>query len=286
MKASLVFPFVFLVVCVVYGQQQRSDCYVDCAVDIQCESGCGPVWDDSDGCCRFCCETECVDCFQDPCTSYSCKDNPNWTCQANYCGGCNREWYDADGAYYICSEEILVSSEEEWNTECNTNGDCSLQNRENDFSCCFAGSCDSIDYAEEKWEPVNQEWWFECHEACSVDCGPAPLCPDIQPEGTEWEAHCINQVCAKVDTDEDSSPFTTVDSFTSLSSVSTDDTSDSFVFSQSLSNSDDDNSSFSPPDSNSTENDESNDDDSGNSSAAPCAHSLPLGMLVLLYLFI
>uniref|UniRef100_A0A7S4I784 Uncharacterized protein n=1 Tax=Vannella robusta TaxID=1487602 RepID=A0A7S4I784_9EUKA len=70
----------------------------------ECETGCGRTWD-KDGCCEFCCEEECVECFVDPCDSYVCRDNPDWTCEADYCGGCNRQWFDEEGNHQTCKLE-------------------------------------------------------------------------------------------------------------------------------------------------------------------------------------
>ncbi|XP_072040249.1 uncharacterized protein [Amphiura filiformis] len=38
-----------------------------------------------------------VRCVADPCTVTSCTKYPDVTCQANYCGGCNAEFYDTNG---------------------------------------------------------------------------------------------------------------------------------------------------------------------------------------------
>ena len=44
--------------------------------------------------------TEPVDCLVDPCDETVCIDDPN-TCHANYCGGCNAEFWDRDG-FPVC----------------------------------------------------------------------------------------------------------------------------------------------------------------------------------------
>jgi hypothetical protein len=57
-----------------------------------------------------CCGGECacadgsqpVNCFVDPCQVDSC-DVEGAVCRANYCGGCNAEWYDASGAL-VCQD--------------------------------------------------------------------------------------------------------------------------------------------------------------------------------------
>ena len=39
-----------------------------------------------------------VNCFVDPCMFASCRAYPQATCQSNYCGGCNAEFFDASGS--------------------------------------------------------------------------------------------------------------------------------------------------------------------------------------------
>ncbi|MET0391301.1 MAG: hypothetical protein ABW321_35335 [Polyangiales bacterium] len=58
---------------------------------------------------QTCCGGECecvgsepVDCLVDPCQTSVCSE-PEAVCQANYCGGCHAEWYDADG-WRVCLE--------------------------------------------------------------------------------------------------------------------------------------------------------------------------------------
>ncbi|CAH1271521.1 FCGBP [Branchiostoma lanceolatum] len=43
-----------------------------------------------------------VECFADPCDNAECPANPNATCKANYCGGCNAVFYDAQGNKVNC----------------------------------------------------------------------------------------------------------------------------------------------------------------------------------------
>ncbi|CAH1263557.1 Hypp2729 [Branchiostoma lanceolatum] len=38
-----------------------------------------------------------VNCAVDPCTTATCAAHPSATCKANYCGGCNAEFYDDSG---------------------------------------------------------------------------------------------------------------------------------------------------------------------------------------------
>ncbi|MET0388702.1 MAG: hypothetical protein ABW321_22210 [Polyangiales bacterium] len=58
-------------------------------------------------CCGGSCEcagdTERVQCLVDPCQVSACSE-PGAVCRANYCGGCNAEWYDPDG-WRVCLAE-------------------------------------------------------------------------------------------------------------------------------------------------------------------------------------
>ena len=44
------------------------------------------------------CDKEIVNCLVDPCSVATCPNYPQANCRANYCGGCNAEFYDASGA--------------------------------------------------------------------------------------------------------------------------------------------------------------------------------------------
>ncbi|CAH1270250.1 PEBP1 [Branchiostoma lanceolatum] len=47
-------------------------------------------------------------CKRDPCEMRTCPGHPNATCQANYCGGCNAEFFDEDGNEVACGEAAVV----------------------------------------------------------------------------------------------------------------------------------------------------------------------------------
>ncbi|XP_066290079.1 zonadhesin-like isoform X3 [Branchiostoma lanceolatum] len=47
-------------------------------------------------------------CKRDPCEMRTCPGHPNATCQANYCGGCNAEFFDEDGNEVSCGEAAVV----------------------------------------------------------------------------------------------------------------------------------------------------------------------------------
>ena len=57
-----------------------------------------------DNCCGdrcACVDSEPVQCLVDPCKLSECAD-PDATCKANYCGGCNAEWFTPDGLPADC----------------------------------------------------------------------------------------------------------------------------------------------------------------------------------------
>lgn len=76
--------------------------------------------------------TQPVNCFADPCSVSSCPVE-GATCQANYCGGCNAEWYGAYGQEILecspppaaCGSDADCTADT-WcrNTESNTSTEC------------------------------------------------------------------------------------------------------------------------------------------------------------------
>ena len=105
-------------------------------------TGCGVV---RDGCCDVCCPTECASCEVDPCEGYACQGFPGFTCKANYCGGCNREWFTSAGELAECSVEIfgehpcaLIDCMPPTEEECNVDGACGLVMGD---GCC-SGCCE------------------------------------------------------------------------------------------------------------------------------------------------
>jgi eight-cysteine-cluster-containing protein len=57
-----------------------------------------------DNCCGESCQcvnSEPVQCLIDPCQVSECSD-PDATCKANYCGGCNAEWFTPEGMPATC----------------------------------------------------------------------------------------------------------------------------------------------------------------------------------------
>jgi len=87
------------------------------------------------------------------------------------------------------------------NTSCEGAEDCMLINKDLEYSCCWVGACDPIDYSLEKWIAVNKAWFDEGRlTSCPAtqECGPAPLCV-IQAVNVDFTAQCgVDQVCQKV----------------------------------------------------------------------------------------
>ena len=71
-------------------------------IDLECACGETTV-----NCCPACVEE--VNCLVDPCASVSCAAHPEYVCESNYCGGCNREWFNQAGDKVECERENFVS---------------------------------------------------------------------------------------------------------------------------------------------------------------------------------
>ncbi|CAF0780848.1 unnamed protein product [Rotaria sp. Silwood1] len=103
------------------GGELIADCFEDpCSVstcpgdkNATCVSnycgGCNALWYGADGNLANCNNTSScppdkppVQCFADPCQVATCSAYPNATCVANYCGGCNTEWFTANGEQVQC----------------------------------------------------------------------------------------------------------------------------------------------------------------------------------------
>jgi len=144
-------------------------------------------------CCPACIPT--ADCLVNPCDNVSCAGHSDYTCEANYCGGCNRDWIDRNGNLVECERELFNT---EWVLECAKDIDCALHNVDHGFSCCYEGMCEHVDFAIDTWRPVNNQWWQSQHDACSHNCGPQPGCPSFAPANDNFVAICKNAQCTKV----------------------------------------------------------------------------------------
>lgn len=79
--------------------------------------------------CGDCVNSNLVSCIVDPCTTASCPDG---NCVANYCGGCNAEFYD-DAGFPVCTPCTsnadcqwgqVCSAQQQCRTACFSNADC------------------------------------------------------------------------------------------------------------------------------------------------------------------
>ncbi|CAF2123414.1 unnamed protein product [Rotaria magnacalcarata] len=68
--------------------------------------GCNAIWTSANGKPAKCstCPSDhgVVQCFVDPCKDKTCPKYPDAKCVANYCGGCNDEWFLANGQQVQC----------------------------------------------------------------------------------------------------------------------------------------------------------------------------------------
>jgi len=78
-----------------------------------------------------------------------------------------------------CSLYINSSWTVDPDLTCTTDSDCVLINCENGLGCCYAGSCDTINYANASWTAINTHWYSTMHNSSCPNlntCGPAPTC--------------------------------------------------------------------------------------------------------------
>lgn len=177
--------------------QGESACaLVDCMPPemLECENSCGTTKGDS--CCEHCCDLPCVECFVDPCDGAVCSGHPELSCQSNYCGGCNRDWFNADGIKVTCPME---NDNNDWNVDCERNSDCLLKNTDYGWDCCSLGDCAVETFAGENWKAINAAWWISMH---SQNCQemmfcPAIACLDINVK-PDYSAQCVNRKCEKI----------------------------------------------------------------------------------------
>ena len=169
---------------------------------------------------NVCCGSDCncadgsqpVNCFADPCQVAG--ECPDGTCVANYCGGCNAEFYDEQG-YAVC-EDVAA--------ECASDADCSSDQwcRQTDPGAAEGAetyACVPLVGEGEACEGFTLPWLFErcaeglmcdtpddiadapgiCRPACSddADCGAEEYCAadgvcmaDGEADGCYSDADC------------------------------------------------------------------------------------------------
>lgn len=87
---------------------------------------------------------------------------------------------------------------------CSQDLNCQLINMSLGFACCWAGVCERIDYSQDKWIAVNQQWFRKQRQIncpAEEDCGPAPMCEPISINEA-FKAQCIDRICQKVSEEE------------------------------------------------------------------------------------
>ncbi|MDP2666308.1 MAG: hypothetical protein Q8P05_02305 [Candidatus Diapherotrites archaeon] len=105
---------------------------------------------------------------------------------------------DVCGKGYFCKLGLCAPFVPE--TFCRNDADCRLINRELYFSCCYAGTCDPLDYGNQKWVAANTQWFFKNRQiVCPFPekCGDAPVC-NVKSLDTGYQAKCIQNACQKV----------------------------------------------------------------------------------------
>ena len=92
---------------------QENCALVDCAEPTCTELACG-IYHPNDSCCAECCPDPhgCTNCINDPCEDVRCNDNNSYKCVANFCGGCNREWFN-NGIFVVCTSESFVADDDD-----------------------------------------------------------------------------------------------------------------------------------------------------------------------------
>lgn len=100
-------------------------------------------------CCNGACTcvdgTQPVQCFANPCSVTSC---PTGECSANYCGGCNAEFWDASG-YPVC-------------TSCETSADCGPGQSCSSDGLCLPGCWQDSDCGEDYWCKLTANGQGQC----------------------------------------------------------------------------------------------------------------------------
>jgi len=101
------------------------------------------------------------------------------------------------GKVFISLEDLFMSTKD---VSCQVDADCHLVNEEYNFSCCWTGNCQIIDYSQEKWIAINARWFHQqqtkhCPEKSA--CGQAPRCVE-RIINSDYMARCQNNVCRKL----------------------------------------------------------------------------------------
>lgn len=135
--------------------------------------------------------------------SYSCYQNAKCERQANgLCGFSPTEEFNSCLAKYNFPSPTPVPSLPKW---CDQDSDCRLVNQNSVNSCCgYNRSSCGGDYSNPDFVAVNSlatgklNTTYIQTKCQNVDCGPEPMCPNINPEMVNFKAVCSNNSCQKV----------------------------------------------------------------------------------------
>ncbi|MFO7966035.1 MAG: hypothetical protein R6U44_00355 [Archaeoglobaceae archaeon] len=84
--------------------------------------------------------------------------------------------------------------------ECEADKDCVLVNKQLNYSSCWPGACEEIDYSLSRYIAVNQDSFEDFKEIVGPsrdECGLKPLCP-IKIVNDNFTASCVDNICVKV----------------------------------------------------------------------------------------
>jgi len=101
-----------------------------------------------------------------------------------------------------CSLYVNSTSSLDPDLTCKNDTDCVLVNCADGLGCCYAGSCDSVDYSNSTWISINTHWYSNMHNSSCPNlntCGPAPTCSQtIVATYYVYSAACgVGQFCIK-----------------------------------------------------------------------------------------
>ena len=118
-----------------------------------------------------------VNCLVDPCQVTDC---PQGTCEANYCGGCNAEFYDATGAP-LCTA-CKTDADCAWGQVCTSDG--CLAGCQSDDDCPKDAWCSPSQGGGQVCKPFAQEGEY-CGGFTPIwaqsKCAPGLICTDFPP---------------------------------------------------------------------------------------------------------
>ena len=153
-------------------------------------------------CCQGGCKcgdgTDPVACFADPCTVSSC---PEGECTANYCGGCNAEYY-TDSGHLVCNP-------------CETDADCAWNQHCSLFGTCRSGCTSDLECETDQWCRPTQSGEGDCTplaqqgEPCGgfvppwavEKCAPGLACADTTPNIADLPGVCSAPCKSNADCD-------------------------------------------------------------------------------------